>query len=156
MRRTFLLVVVLALTILGLALMAGNKDTLDTQKRDVGLSLTLYATPDCGCCHNYVSYLEDQGVSVDIVYVSGEELAEKMGVAPSGMYSCHIMEVEGYYVIGHVPLEVIEKLVGEKPDVDGIALPGMPPGSPGMGGVKQGVFTVYYFDDGDTGVYVEV
>ncbi len=156
MGRAFLIVTVLALAILGLAFMAGDRDAGDTQTRDTGLSLTLYATPDCGCCHRYVSYLEDQGVEVSLVYVSAEELAEKMSVAPSEMYSCHIMEVEGYHVIGHVPLEAIEKLVAERPDVDGIALPGMPPGSPGMGGAKRGVFTIYYFDDGETGVYMEV
>ena len=151
--RAFLMVTILALVILGLALMTGDQNTGDTQTRDTGLSLTLYATPDCGCCHKYVSYLEDRGVDVSLVYVSAEELVEKMSVAPSEMYSCHIMEVEGYYVIGHVPLEAIEKLVAERPDVDGIALPGMPPGSPGMGGEKTGPLIIYYYTGNETGVF---
>lgn len=82
----------------------------------------------CGCCHVYASYLEDRGVNVTVVHVSQGELLEKMGAAPSGLYSCHVAEVEGYLVIGHVPLEAVERLVSEKPDVEGIALPGMPPG----------------------------
>ncbi len=69
-------------------------------------------------------------------------IKEKYGV-PSSLQSCHTSVVDGYFVEGHVPAEAISKLVAEKPAIKGIALPGMPSGSPGMPGSKTGDFVVY-------------
>ena len=67
---------------------------------------------------------------------------------PEDMLSCHTAVIEDYFVEGHVPVEAIEDMLGEKPDIDGIALPGMPPGSPGMPGEKTGVLEIYAILDG--------
>ncbi len=64
------------------------------------------------------------------------------------MKSCHTTVIEGYFVEGHVPVAAIEKLVAEKPDIDGIALPNMPAGSPGMPGRQTEAFKVYALSDG--------
>ena len=67
---------------------------------------------------------------------------------PMEYASCHTTIVAGYFVEGHVPLAAIERLLAERPDIDGLALPGMPPGSPGMGGTQQGPFEVLAITDG--------
>ncbi len=153
LKRSFLAIFLLGSALLVLTLLGLYFTKPGSENPGTELNVTLFTSPTCGCCHNYASYLEDRGAEVEIVYLSSEELAEKMSIAPEDMRSCHIVEVEGYYVVGHVPVEIIQKLLAEQPNVDGISLPGMPPGSPGMGGVKEGAFTVYYFDAGRAGVY---
>ncbi len=64
------------------------------------------------------------------------------------MKSCHTGVIEDYFVEGHVPVEAIEEMLAEKPDISGIALPGMPPGSPGMPGQKTEAFKIYALSDG--------
>ena len=81
------------------------------------------------------------------------ELKESQGITPE-LASCHTAEVEGYVIEGHVPADVIEELLLEKPDIVGLALPGMPPGSPGMGGESQAPLEILAFDQqGDVWVY---
>jgi len=99
--------------------------------------IVVYASPDCGCCHGWVSYLRrhDIGVVVKLeedVYPTKDRLA-----VPDDLRSCHTAEIEGYVVEGHVPLEAIEKLLRERPKIAGIASPGMPSGAPGMDGPKE-------------------
>lgn len=62
---------------------------------------------------------------------------------PEELWSCHTTLVDGYYIEGHVPIDVVLKLLDELPDIDGIALPGMPSGSPGMDGEKDGPWVIY-------------
>jgi len=117
-----------------------------------GVSVTVYTDPRCACCHGYAGYLEGLGAMVTVRYINImelEDLKRALGV-PRGMESCHtgVIENIGYFVEGHVPGEAIVKLIEEKPKARGIALPGMPPGSPGMPGVKTGVYTVYLIEDG--------
>lgn len=104
---------------------------------------TVHKTPTCGCCDFYVEYLENQGFEVDVVnHDSMNPIFQEMGIDRS-MASCHAAEVGPYTVIGHMPAEVIENLLDERPMIRGIALPGMPTGSPGMPGEKQESFSVY-------------
>lgn len=75
---------------------------------------------------------------------------------PRQLGSCHTAEIGGYIVEGHVPAVVIEKMLAERPEIVGLAVPGMPEGSPGMGGELSEPLEVIAFDDvGDTWVYVE-
>lgn len=97
-----------------------------------GISLTMYHSPTCGCCVKWAKYLEDHGVEViteETMNVYG--VKEEHGV-PNQLSSCHTAVVDGYVVEGHVPVEDIVKLLNERPDVTGIAVPGMPLNSPGM------------------------
>ena len=85
-----------------------------------------------------------------------EQLAlqkQKLGV-PTALGSCHTAEIEGYVIEGHVPAEVIEQLLLERPDVVGLAVPGMPPGSPGMDGTLEGPLEILAFDgQGNSWIY---
>ncbi len=102
--------------------------------------------------------MEDQGYEVDVHIINDEEqdsLRKKFPL-PTDMWSCHISVVEGYYVEGHMPVEAIEKLKEEKPDIDGIFLPGMPAGSPGMAGEQTEPFIIYAFSDGEISEFMTI
>ncbi len=139
---------------LALAILVFLAATLSQHK--ASLKATIYMTPDCNCCKQYIKYLESEGISVNEVLVDATTLYEIMKVAPPNLWSCHILELEGCYVIGHVPVNAINKLVTERPGITGVSLPGMPPGSPGMPGEVPGPLTVYYFTGQSVGVYARV
>lgn len=103
---------------------------------------TLYHNPGCMCCEQYADYLKDKGYGVEILNTNDmTALNDKHGAQPE-LSSCHTMSIGDYVVVGHVPEAVIARLLREKPDIRGISLPGMPAGSPGMSGQKQGAFVV--------------
>lgn len=95
-------------------------------------SVHVYKSATCGCCRAWVDHLRAHGYPV-----KAEDLADlasvkrKLGV-PAALESCHTAAVDGYTVEGHVPADVIDRLLRERPKVVGIAVPGMPVGSPGM------------------------
>lgn len=96
------------------------------------ISLTMYHAEGCDCCVKWGEYLERNGVEVtsELVPDLGEVKQEK-GV-PGRLQSCHTAIADGYVIEGHVPVEDIRRLLGERPDAIGISVPGMPPNSPGM------------------------
>ena len=104
---------------------------------------TVHKTPTCGCCGAYADYLTASGFDVQTVdYHSMAPIFREAGIGRS-LASCHLTQVGPYTVVGHVPAAVIEDLLAERPMIRGIALPGMPAGSPGMGGDKREPFTIY-------------
>lgn len=105
--------------------------------------VTIYSSPTCGCCQGYAEYLEEQGFEVELIRTEDPDGIKEDLAIPTDMRSCHTAIVQEYFVEGHVPVEAIWKLLKERPEIDGIALPGMPLGSPGMSGDKQQPFTVY-------------
>lgn len=108
-----------------------------------GETITVYKTASCGCCGIFVQYLEREGATVQVENVADlSEIKKKYSIPPE-MNSCHTSVIGGYVVEGHVPRAVIEKLLEEKPDIAGIALPGMPSGSPGMPGPKSEPWLIY-------------
>ena len=118
-------------------------------------AVSLYKNPECGCCDGYADYLQHNGFTVTATATPDlSEISRKAGV-PSELQGCHTAFIGDYVVDGHVPVEVIEKLLAEKPAVKGITLPGMPEGSPGMVGAKTGPFTIHSFDaDGKSSVFM--
>ena len=106
--------------------------------------ITIYKSGTCGCCDVYVKYFKDRGNSNANVQNAQDtdDIKKRFGI-PSSMESCHTTVIDGYFIEGHVPLEAVEKLLTEKPDVAGIAMPGMPNGAPGMPGTKKGDFVIY-------------
>jgi hypothetical protein len=107
------------------------------------IQATLYKNPQCSCCEGYAQYLEKNGFKVDVKPTNDlAEISQKAGV-PGDLEGCHTMFVGGYVVDGHVPVDVIRKLLAEKPAIAGITLPGMPSGSPGMTGPKTETWTIY-------------
>ena len=121
------------------------------------VAVTLYKSPECGCCEGYADYLRRHGFAV--VSKATNELAElssKAGI-PAELQGCHTAFIGDYVVDGHVPVEVITRLLAEHPAIKGIVLPGMPEGSPGMPGAKAGPFTIYGIGaDGKAAVYMVI
>ncbi|HEX4889580.1 MAG TPA: DUF411 domain-containing protein [Alphaproteobacteria bacterium] len=109
---------------------------------DAAKTGTLYKDPNCGCCEDYARYLRQNGFEIKIVPTEElPQLRAEQGV-PEEMAGCHMTLLDGYVVEGHVPVAMIHRLLEERPGIKGISLPGMPMGSPGMGGEKTGPFTV--------------
>jgi len=109
--------------------------------------VTVFKSPACGCCENYATYLERQGFTVEMVETEDMNRIKEKYHVPPRLGSCHTSLVGNYIVEGHVPVEAINKLLAEKPAIAGIAMPGMPSGSPGMPGGKEEPFVIYSFDE---------
>lgn len=118
-----------------------------------GEKATVYKDPHCGCCSEYVTYLQRQGFDVTAVDTSNLSQIKQQHGVPAGLEGCHTVLIGGYVVEGHVPANVLNRLLAEKPAIKGVSLPGMPMGSPGMGGEKQGPFVIYGFTDNGARVY---
>lgn len=117
-------------------------------------TITVYKSPTCGCCTDWVTHLEKHGfkVSAHDVMDMGP-IKDQAGVSPA-LESCHTAVVDGYVIEGHVPADVIVRLLKERPQVAGLAVPGMPMGSPGMEGpYKERYDVVTFTRDGQTQVY---
>jgi hypothetical protein len=114
----------------------------------------IYASPTCGCCGGYAGYLESEGYTVDLRRTDGVDAIRAGAGVPEEATSCHTTMVGDRVAEGHVPVQAIEKLLRDRPAVDGIALPGMPPGSPGMGGARAGPFEVVSFRAGKVEPFV--
>lgn len=119
------------------------------------VAVTLYKSPDCGCCDGYVDYLRQHNFAVTVRATPKlAEISRQHGV-PGELQGCHTSLIAGYVVDGHVPVEAIEKLLRERPDIKGITLAGMPIGSPGMSGAKTEPFTIHAIGkDGRTAVFM--
>jgi hypothetical protein len=113
-------------------------------------TIEVVKSPYCGCCTQWVEHLRREGFEVRVV--DAEDVtptARRLGV-PDDLRSCHTASIEGYAVEGHVPAADIRRLLAERPDAAGIAVPGMPIGSPGMeqGDVRQPFEVVLFRRDG--------
>lgn len=105
--------------------------------------VTLFKNPQCSCCESYAQYLRNSGYEVKVVMSHDLPLIRQRQGISSQLEGCHTSLVGGYFVEGHIPVEHMNRLLAERPEVDGISIPGMPPGTPGMGGPKAGPLTVY-------------
>jgi len=110
--------------------------------------IDVFKSPACGCCHEWEAYLRGLGYTVKSVPTDDMGAVKAQYRLPQDTWSCHTAVIAGYAVEGHVPVEAIEDLLATRPAIDGIALPGMPPGSPGMPGVKAGPFEVLAVKNG--------
>ncbi len=115
-----------------------GSENFDNNKNKV----IVFKSPDCGCCVAYIPYLKKNGFVVETKNENMFHIKQKYQI-PSAMGSCHTTIIGDYFIEGHVPMEVINKLLEEKPDIKGISLPRMPSGSPGMPGPKTGPFIIY-------------
>lgn len=119
-------------------------------------SYTMYRDPSCGCCKAWASHVHE-GMDAEVAVEDHPDMLavkDRLGV-PEDLRSCHTMEVDGYVIEGHVPAREIARLLEERPaGVRGLAVPGMPVGSPGMemGGRTQ-PFQVVAFGDGGRSVF---
>ncbi|WP_019170770.1 DUF411 domain-containing protein [Pseudaminobacter salicylatoxidans] len=106
-------------------------------------TVMVYKTPWCGCCELWAQAVEKAGYEVKSMDLEDLSQVRKMAGVPAGMEGCHVAAIDGYFLEGHVPLEAMGKMLSEKPDIAGIAVPGMPEGSLGMGDDPRAVYDVY-------------
>lgn len=109
------------------------------------LQATLHKDPYCGCCTAYADYLEDHDIAVKRVdHANMTPIKQRLGTAQAA--SCHTVELGDYVIEGHVPVAAIQKMLKERPDIKGIAVPDMPFNSPGMGPEIPGTLPVLALD----------
>ncbi len=119
--------------------------------------VTVYKTPSCGCCGRWIEHLQASGFAVKTITLDNLGAVKAARHLPSELAACHTATVAGYTVEGHVPADIILRLLKEQPDVAGIAVPGMPLGSPGMemDERKLPYEVISYTADGEQAVYAE-
>lgn len=118
-------------------------------------TLVVYKDPNCGCCDKWAEHMKTHGFSVESVLESDLSVRKRALGVPDGLWACHTAVVDGYVIEGHVPAADVERLLEDRPEAKGLAVPGMPVGSPGMeyGGRRQ-AFDVLLFDaTGNTTVF---
>jgi hypothetical protein len=120
--------------------------------------ITVFKTPNCGCCTLWAEHMQEHGFDVDVKSVSEtRSLRAHLGI-PDSLASCHTAVVGDYWVEGHAPADLISRLLADNPtDIEGIAAPGMPLGSPGMEAPNASTYEVVTLDDqGTVDVYETV
>lgn len=115
----------------------------------------IWRSPTCGCCGEWVKHLQAAGFATKVTMVEDTSAARKAAGIPEKLGSCHTAKVGGYALEGHVPAREVKRLLKEKPKAVGLAVPGMPMGSPGMeqGSIRQPYDVLLVQRDGGTAVY---
>ena len=130
-----------------------NKQDTSAVTKASKYNVEVFKTPSCGCCYGYVLFLEEEKFKVKQTDMRSLQLIKEKYNIPLEMQSCHTTILGKYFIEGHVPIEAINKLLKEKPSIDGIALPGMPIGTPGMPGKKEEPYIIYQLVDGKSSVF---
>jgi len=116
-------------------------------KADHMPSATIYKHPQCGCCSGYADHLKAAGYHVKVKNTEDiDQVKQLLGVGPE-LESCHSTVIGNYVIEGHVPLETVDRFLKKKPQLRGIALPGMPTGTPGMPGPRDEKLVIYTIED---------
>ena len=153
MKKSLLLLTVAAVILTGV-LYVNRRSEPAAVAVPTGTEMVVYKSPTCGCCELWIDHAEAAGFTVvteDVIDL--RPVKAENGVTPE-LASCHTAIVGGYVIEGHVPADVIAQLLEERPDIRGLAVPGMPAGSPGMEGGTPEPYDVVAFDrDGNTSVY---
>ncbi len=113
-------------------------------------TIQVYKSATCGCCIRWISHLQEHGFTVTATDVGDMSKVKVENDVPPRLYSCHTALVDGYVIEGHVPAPDIMLLLAERSEVSGLAVPGMPIGSPGMEGPNPESYKVMSFDDAGT------
>lgn len=120
-------------------------------------TVLVYKTPTCGCCNGWIEHIQAAGFTVDARNVSDLMSVKRDAGVPVQMSSCHTAIIDGYVVEGHVPAEQVRRLLAERPEIAGIAAPGMPIGSPGMEGRNAKPYQILSFThEGEAAVYADI
>jgi hypothetical protein len=101
------------------------------------IAITVWKDPTCGCCKDWITHLEANGFKATVFNEGRQAMRAQLGM-PASLGSCHTAQVQGYVIEGHVPASDIQRLLQQKPKALGLAVPGMPIGSPGMDGPAYG------------------
>ena len=109
--------------------------------------IQVFKSPTCGCCSMWVDHLTDSGFRVEAKNVADLDAFKKMAGVPGHLQACHTAVVDGYTIEGHIPADAIKRLLGERPAIRGLAVPGMPAGSPGMPSLMPEPYDVIAFSE---------
>jgi len=113
-------------------------------------AMTVYKSPTCGCCSAWIEHVQQAGFTCTVRDLPDlTEVKASFGI-PRALESCHTAQIGGYLIEGHVPADLIQKLLRDKPTARGLAVPGMPIGSPGMEGGTPERYQVLLFDKAGT------
>jgi hypothetical protein len=149
LKQIAMLVVLAGILLVSCAAPVERSDTAgEATEAQLVRTMTVYKSPTCGCCSDWIAYVEEHGYDVTVEDVADLNPIKAEYAVPPAMQSCHTAIIDGYVVEGHVPVEDIERLLTERPAVIGIAVPGMPVGSPGMEvpGAEPRPYDVVSFD----------
>jgi hypothetical protein len=117
-------------------------------------AVTVYKTPTCGCCGKWAAHLQANGFDVTTKDLNDLSQIKAEQKVPPRLASCHTAIVDGYVIEGHIPADIIHRLLKEKPPVVGLTVPGMPAGSPGMEvGYKEPYQVLSFDEEGKIEVY---
>jgi hypothetical protein len=119
------------------------------------LEMTVFKTPWCGCCAAWVDAMREVGFEVAFNDLEDLSSIKKQASITSNLEGCHTAVLDGYVLEGHVPLQAVEKLLAERPSIRGLAVPGMPAGSLGMGYDPKAEYEVFAYQ-ADTAIQPEV
>ena len=120
-------------------------------------TVLVYKTATCMCCNGWIDHMREAGFAVEARDERNIVSIKMEAGVPTQMSSCHTALIDGYVVEGHVPAGQIKQLLADRPDIVGIAAPGMPIGSPGMEGANPQPYEIYSFDgEGNREVYAEI
>ena len=117
-------------------------------------NIKVFKSPTCGCCTKWVEHMEKNGFHIESVDTQRMDIVKKQYGVPGNLQSCHTAIIGDYVIEGHVPAKEIDRLLKLKSPVRGLAVPGMPMGSPGMEGFRKDKYSVVSFDkDGKTEIF---
>lgn len=139
------------------AVVATGSISLVGVARAAGENMAVYKDPNCGCCHAWAEAMKKAGFSVRAEDVDDLNIIKEQFAVPAEMQGCHTAVVSGYYLEGHVPVDAVKRLMAERPKIAGLAVPGMPAGSLGMGDDPKASYDVYAVNkDGTSALYQAV
>jgi hypothetical protein len=124
--------------------------------QDTPLAMKVYKDPFCGCCNGWIEHLKENGFTVEVDNSRDLKFVHQELGVPDRLLSCHVGTVAGCFIEGHVPATDIKRFLAQRPDARGLALPGMPIGSPGMeveGQPPEAYDVLLVAKDGTTTVY---
>jgi len=107
--------------------------------------VTVHKDPTCGCCSGWIQHLQNAGFVTKVLDTADIDAVKKRLGVPDDLAACHTAEVAGYIIEGHVPAAALKRFLAEKPNATGLAVPGMPIGSPGMEGGRPEKYDVVLF-----------
>lgn len=140
-----------SLVITGCSLAKGPALSEIDDGAEVANAITVFRSPTCGCCSLWIDHMEASGFQVKDEVTEDMAAIKQQYEVPANLRSCHTTVANDYVLEGHIPAADVQRLLIEKPDVVGIAVPGMPIGSPGMeSGSYVEPYTVFSFDENGT------
>ncbi len=120
----------------------------ETESYSGNVNMTVYRSPSCGCCGGWIEHAKKHGFQVTDIKTDDIEAVKQEHNIPQDLAACHTTMIDGYVMEGHIPVDDIKRFLKQKPNVAGLAVPGMPLGTPGMeSGDRKQAFDILAFDD---------